>query len=135
MAFNSREHEWADVSLRLGGVDITGIRGIKFTEKIEREVLYAKGRNPYAIQSGNISYEGEITILQSAYDLLLEAGGGTILSLSLIGIVHFRSNGQTKMKTSTIENLTFSEGTKETKQGDKFMEITLPFIATNITTI
>ena len=41
--FNSREYEWADISVVMGGRPITGIRGIKYNIKKEKELLYAKG--------------------------------------------------------------------------------------------
>jgi len=131
--FNSREYEWADLTLVLGGKDITGFRGIKYTEKVEREVIYGKGRNPHAIQTGNKSYDGEITLLQSEYEALVKSGKGSILSLSLDAVVAYGNplNGDALI-TDRIEGIRFSEGSKEIKQGAKFMEVKLPFVALNI---
>jgi len=131
--FDSRQYEWADFSLILGGRDITGIRGIKYTRKIEREPLYAKGRNPHSIQSGNISVEGEMTMLQSEYEALVQAGNGSVLGLSLnaIGAYGNPSLGDPLIKDKII-GIRFTEESKEFKQGDKFMEITLPFVALKV---
>ncbi len=129
--FNSREYEWADVTLILGGRDITGVRGIKYSEKIEREAVYAKGRYPHSIQSGNVAYEGEITLLQSELEALIQAGGGTILSLSLDALVAY-GNPPDPIVKDRIIGLRFTESPKELKQGDKFQEITLPFIALKV---
>ncbi len=128
--FNSRQYEWADLSLVLGGRDLTGIRAVKYGEKIEREAVFAKGRIAHSIQSGNIMVEGEITVLQSEYEALVKAGKGSVLSLSLDGLFSYGnpSNGDA-MITDRVESIHFMEGTKELKQGDKFMEMTLPFIA------
>ena len=41
--FNSREYEWADVSVVAGGRMITGIRGVSYTSSQEKEALYGKG--------------------------------------------------------------------------------------------
>lgn len=133
MAFNSRQYEWADLTLILGGRDITGIRAVKYTEKIEREALYAKGRYPHSIQSGNIAYEGEIVLLQSDYEALVKAGKGSILSLSLDGLFAYGnpSNGDALI-TDRASGIRFTEASKDIKQGDKNMEITLPFICLNI---
>lgn len=133
MAFNSREYEWSDLTLMVGGRPMYGCRGIKYTEKIEREAIYGKGKTPVSIQSGNISYEGEFTMLQSDYDALEFSGGGSILSLSVDAIVSFGNpaNGDA-MKTDQIEGIRFTEGAKEYKQGDKFAEITVPWIALRI---
>ena len=133
MAFNSRQYQWADLTLILGGRDITGIRAVKYTEKIEREALYAKGRNPHSIQSGNIAYEGEITVLQSEYEALVIAGKGTILSLSLDGLFAYGNPARgDALITDRASGIRFTEATKDFKQGDKFQEISLPFICINI---
>jgi len=133
MAFNSRQYEWADLTLILGGKNITGIRGVKYTEKIEREAIYAKGRYAHSIQSGNISYEGEITLLQNEYEALVKAGKGSVLSLSLDGEFSYGDpNNGDAITTDRAVGIRFKEASKAIKQGDKFMEITLPFICTNI---
>lgn len=131
--FDSREYEWADVSLLLGGRDVTGIRGIKYSEKIEREAIYAKGRYPHAIQSGNVAYEGEITLLQSEYEALVKAGKGSVLNLTLSAVIAYGNplNGDA-MTIDLVEHIRFTEGAKEFKQGDKNMEVTLPFISLRV---
>ena len=58
--FNSREYEWADITVVLGGRDITGLRSIRYKESQEKEAVYGKGNRPQAIQKGNKSYEGSI---------------------------------------------------------------------------
>lgn len=133
MSFNSREYEWADITLVLGGRDLTRIRAVKYTEKTEKEALYAKGRNPVAIQTGNASYEGEIGLLQSEVAALEDAGNGSLMGLSLDAVVSYGnpSTGNA-MRTDRISGIQFTEAAKEMKQGDKFMEITLPFIALGI---
>ncbi|MBP4140020.1 hypothetical protein [Flavobacterium geliluteum] len=133
MAFNSREFEWADLTLIVGGRDVTGVRGVKYSEKIEREPIYAKGRKPKTIQSGNIAYEGEFMMLQSEYDALEISGGGTILSLSVDALVSFGNPLEGNyMKTDALDGIRFLEGVKEYKQGDKFADITVPFICLDI---
>lgn len=133
MAFNSRQYEWADLTLILGGRDITGIRAVKYSEKIEREPLYAKGRNPHSIQSGNIAYEGEIMLLQSEYEALVKAGKGSVLSLSVDGLFAYGNpaNGDV-LTTDRASGIRFTEAAKDIKQGDKFQEIALPFVCLNI---
>lgn len=131
--FNSRQYEWADLSLVLGGRDITGIRGVKYTEKAEKEPLFAKGRYAHSIQTGNISVEGEITMLQSEYEALVAAGNGSVLGLSLDGVFGY-GNPQAgeALITDRVVGISFTEAPKELKQGDKFMEVTLPFVALSV---
>lgn len=132
--FDSRQYEWPDVSLNIGGRDITGIRGVKYSEKIEREPLFAKGRYPHSIQSGNVTIEGEITLLQSELEALIKAGRGSIFNLK--GLTCTCSYGDladgATLLNDVITGLYFTESPKELKQGDKNMEITLPFLATRL---
>lgn len=131
--FNSREYEWADIALMMGGRDVTGIRGIKYSEKIEREAVYAKGRYPHSIQSGNVAYEGEVTLLQGEYEALVKAGKGSVLNLTLNAVVSYGnySEGDVMVK-DRIEHIRFTEAGKEFKQGDKNLEVTLPFVALRV---
>lgn len=134
MGFDSREYEWADITLILQGRDVTGIRGVKYTEKIEREPLYAKGRMPQGIQSGNISFEGEFTFLQSEFHALQVAAGGSILRLKGLqaNVSYGNPSNLDIVKTDALESIYFNESSMELKQGDKFMEVKLPFICLNI---
>lgn len=131
--FNSRQYEWADLTLVLGGRDLTGIRGIKYTEKAEKEPLFAKGRHAHSIQAGNVTVEGEITVLQSELLALERAGNGSILGLNLDAIAAYGNPSLgDAMVTDRIVGISFTEAPKELKQGDKNMEITLPFVALRI---
>jgi hypothetical protein len=133
MAFNSRDYEWNDLTLILAGGDQIAIRAVKFGEKIEREPVFAKGNQPYRIQSGNITYTGEITLLKSGYDALVVAGKGSVLSLSVDGLFVFGNpNNGDWMSTNRASGIRFTEAMTEVKQGDKFIEVTLPFICLNI---
>lgn len=129
--FNSRDYEWADITLMLGGRDMTGIRGIKFGEKAEREPYYGKGRHAQSIQTGNIAVDGELVLKQSDVLVLKKsAKNGSLLSLSLDAIVNFGDPAEgNAMETYLITGIRFLEDNKDIKQGDKFMEITIPFIA------
>lgn len=134
MPFNSREYEWSDLSVAIGNRDITGIRGINYKEAIEAEPLYAKGRLPHSIQTGNISFDGEITLTQSEYEALVVAGNGSILNLrNLTAVISYGnpSNGDTVI-TDIMTGIQITEAAKSLSQNDKFMEITLPFVATGL---
>lgn len=133
MAFNSREYEWADITIIVGGRDITGIRGVKYTRKIEREAVYAKGRRPRAIQSGNESFEGEFVMLKSSWDAVQDAAGGDAFSLSVDAEVGYGNPAEgNALRADRIEGIRFTEDTIDFKQGDKFAEITVPWIALGV---
>ena len=133
MSFDSRQYQWSDLTLALGGRIVTGFRGLKYSTKQEKELLFGKGNKPRSIQRGNISPEGEITILQSELETLRLAGGGSILNLHLDATAVYGdpANGDTII-TDKLLGIEFTEDPKELKQGDKNMEITLPFICLDI---
>lgn len=126
---NTREFEWADISLVVAGRDIKGFRGVKYSEKQEKEAVHAKGNRPHCIQSGNITYEGELTLTQSEYETLRLAMGGSILSGSLSMVVAYGNPSKGDMMvTDALSGCEFTEDSTEWKQGDKFQEKSLPFV-------
>lgn len=127
--FDSRQYEWADITVFAGNRDITGIRAIKYTTKQEKELLHAKGNKPMSIQKGNITNEGELGLLQSELEALEVAGGGSILSLELTVVICYGNPSKGDMiKTDVLVGVQFTEDPREMKQGDKFMDVALPFI-------
>ncbi len=131
--FDSRQYEFADITLETGGRVATGCRGVKYTSKQEKELVYAKGNEPQHIQKGNISYEGEFTLLQSELETLRALGKGSILGLRLDAVIVYGnpSNGDVVI-IDKIRGLEFTEDAKEMKQGDMFMEVSLPWICLRI---
>ena len=128
--FDTREYEWSDITLIVSGRDVKGFRGVKYAEKQEKEALYAKGNKPHSIQRGNISYEGELTMTQSEYELLRMAMGGSILNGRVLQITVAYGNPSKGdlMITDTLLHVEFTEDSTEWKQGDKFQEKSLPII-------
>lgn len=126
---NTREFEWSDITLVVAGRNVQGFRGVKYSEKQGKELLHAKGNKPHSIQHGNISYEGELTLLQSEYETLRLAMGGSILSGSVSMVVAYGNPTRGDlMVTDLLSGCEFTEDVTEWKQGDKFQEKTIPFI-------
>lgn len=112
-----------------GSRDITGLRSIKYTAKQEKEPVYGKGNKPLSIQKGNKAYEGEIGLLQSELEALELASGGSILDLELTVVISYGNPTKGDMiKTDSLIGCQFTEDPREMKQGDKFMDATLPFV-------
>lgn len=131
--FNSREYEWSDIAVVLAGRLVTGLRGVKYSQKQEKELIYGKGNKPMAIQHGNVDYSGEVTIIQSEYEALKKACGGNVLQASFDLVVAYGdpSKGVANI-TDTLLNCEITEDNTEWTQGDKFQEKTLPIIFLDI---
>lgn len=135
MAYNidGREYEWADLTLIAGGKDMVEFRGITWKKKIEREHLHAKGRDAFSIQSGNVTADGELTVLKSGYDKIAKAGGGSILGLNIDMMLAYGNPSKgDAMTTKRFVGVRFTEEGEDWKQGDKFAEIKMPYLALDI---
>ena len=133
MIFNSKEYEWADLSVVIAGRNVSGIRSVRYKASQEKELLYAKGNKPHGIQRGNISYEGSVGLLQSEVLALQEAAGGNLLDARMDIIVTYGnpSKGEPS-RTDLPRGGECTELSAELKQGDKQMEIELPFLMIDV---
>ena len=126
---NGREYGWEDITAYAGGRDVIGFRSIKYTTKKEKEALYGKGNKALAIQSGNISNDGEIGLTQSEVEALELAAGGSLLDIQLDIVVAY--GDPEKGDAPTIHKLIgvqFTEDPREANQGDKFQDLKVPFV-------
>jgi len=131
--FNSKEYEWADVTVVMAGRDVTGIRGVSYTSAQEKEALYAKGNKPHGIQRGNKSYEGSIRLLQSEYEALNAAAGGDALDVNFNIIVSYGNPSKGDViHTDLLAGVEITSKPKSLNQNDKFMEIELPLIMLDV---
>lgn len=131
--FNSREYEWADVSVVAAGRMITGIRGVSYTSSQEKEALYGKGNKPHSIQRGNKAFSGAIRLLQSELEALELAAGGDALDISFNIVVAYGNplKGDV-ITTDLLVGCEITEIPKGLNQNDKFMEIELPLVMLDV---
>jgi hypothetical protein len=135
---NGREYEWADISLVVGGVPIVGFRAVSYKREREKEAMYAKGRKAHSIQAGNEAITGSITFTQSQLEALELATGGNVLTAKVDIVVSYgaeadaTSVSSTGISTDVITGAEFTEYEKGMSQGDKFMEVAMPFLALDI---
>lgn len=132
--FSSYEYDWADVEIHLAGRKVIAAKGVKYKISQEKEEIYGAGFEPLAIGHGNKKYEGELTLLQSEIEALQEAvGAGSLLDIRNLDIVvSYAPKDSGPIKTDIIKGVEFTEIEKGMQQGDKFMEVSLPFIALGI---
>ena len=133
--FNSKEYAWVDVQVQMNGRKVIGLRGVKYKISQEKEVIYGAGSEPLTIGRGNKSYEGEFTVLQSELEALTRSAGtgADIVDIPPFDIVvSYAPNDGGAIVTDVIRYAEFTENEKSMSQGDKNMEITLPFIALKI---
>ena len=128
--FDTREYEWNDTTILIGNRILTAVRGVKYSTKQDKEAIYGKGNQPYAIQKGNKSYDGELTLNMSELIVVQsESKTGSILDLQVDVTVCYGNPSQGDvMHTDKLMGVQFTEEPQEMKQGDTHSEHALPFI-------
>ncbi len=133
--FNSKEYAWIDVTLVMLGTPVTGLRGIEYKMKRQKEALFATGKKARGIQLGKKEYEGTITVLQSELIAMQTAakakGYDDVTDLEFDAIVSYVPESGV-VQTDKIVNLSITEAPYGMKEGDLFQEIALPFIACDV---
>lgn len=135
MAFNSKQYAFTDISVIILGREIQGIRGVKYSVKTDKEVLHGRGRKAFSIQQGAETIEGELTLLQSEVEALRAAIKTVNPTYKLtdvaFDIVVTYGNGTTAV-TDIIQGAEFTEYEKGLAATDKYMEVSLPFLALDV---
>lgn len=139
MGFDTREFEFADISVQMLGRKLTGLRGLTYKKSQEKEPVYGAGNEARGIQRGNKKYDGSLMLLKSDFDLLnaaaVAAGYEDIVDVPgyLIDInVVYQKPGTATLSIARITGVEFTEYEDGLKQGEKFKEVTLPFLALKI---
>lgn len=132
---NSREYEWNDISLNIGGRNIIGFRGISCNDEQEQEVLYAKGNHGHSVQRGNVAISGTVTLLQSEVMALRATNGGSLKNIRNATIVWTYGNPSEgiPVRTKTITGVSISADNESWSQNDKYQEIEIPYVALKVT--
>lgn len=135
MAVNGKQYAFQDIRVILLGREIEGLRGIKYKIERSKEALHGRGRKTLSIQAGEETVTGELTLLQSELTAMVEAVKASNPSLKItdvaFDIVVTYGEG-TEATTDTIVSAEFTDYEKSLQSGDKYMEITMPFLAVDV---
>ena len=136
--FDSKECEWADMTVIFAGATLTKIRGLKYKAAKDKQLLHAAGDEPISIQSGNRTYEGQIKVLKSALDDMnraaIAAGGSDVLDMQFDIVVTYKAQGARQLQIDTLQGVEIKDFEKGWDQGAKNMDVTLPVIFMKLTT-
>lgn len=140
--FDSNEFEFADVKVSILGIELTGLRGLKYKKLQEKEPVYGAGNEPKRIQRGNKRYEGTLRLLKSDFDTMTRAAvaagyedlvdvPGSATNLTCV----YKKDKVAGLMTTTCLSVDFTEFEDGLNQNDKFAEISLPFLCLKIKNI
>jgi hypothetical protein len=135
LVYNGQEVVWLDMSVRVFGNKIIGLRGLKYSMETEKEALYGAGNNVLGIQTGNIKLSGTLKLLKNDFDALNDAavnGGFTDITnvpyQAITITVNYKLAYGRPMRSDTLSGVSFSKFEKGMEQNAKNMEIELPFL-------
>jgi hypothetical protein len=135
MSFDSRQYEFADIKVSILGKRLTTFRGLTTKVSQEKELVYGEGNRPISVQRGNKKFEGTLMCLKSdlddmnaiaraaGYDSLLDVPG-RLIDIDTV----YEKELDIAFSSKSCINVEFTEIEDGMKQGDKFKEISLPFV-------
>lgn len=127
------EYSWEDYRVIMGGRFVTGIRGFRYKLSQDKEPIYAEGNKPHSMGRGNKHYECELSCLQSELEAIIMSAGGDPTEVPPFTVLHqYVKKGGGPVITDAILDVEFKELEKNMKQGDMFMEVTLPCVCMDI---
>jgi hypothetical protein len=138
----SSECAWQHGELKILGRIVRGLRGFEFKKAVEKEHLYASGSDPIDIQAGNKAITGNIVILGFELDQLNMAanlaGYQDITEVpheAIVATLSFKKSIVDRKTTVAIRGIAFTEYTQAMQQNAKMREVTLPFLAMDMSSI
>lgn len=142
MSFSTKtaQFAWKNIKLLVDGRLITELTDIEYSPEKVLEDIHGAGEDPQFIGEGNKTYNGNMEMLQSGYEALVEEakkrGGNDVTDLEVTAVVAYipKEIGQAALKTiiDRVVGIKFSKGGKKFSQGNTHTKVQLPFKALRI---
>lgn len=131
---NGVEPGFASINLNLLGATVTGITGIKYELKQEKENEYGLGELPVSRSYGVKEPSGSITLLGSSVQALRQAvSNGDLTDLPPFDIpVIWTPKNSTQVHVHILKMCEFTTDSVDIKTKDKKYEVELPLVIGDI---
>lgn len=135
--FDSKECEWVDMTVLIGGVSSGKLEGIRYKASKAKTALHGSGDQPLSIQGGNRTYDGSLKVLVGALRSMnaaaIVAGGQDLLDVAVDIVVTYKATLDRPLEVDTCVGVEFTEFEIGWDQGADHMEVTLPFMFLRLT--
>ena len=124
---------WADIVVLVGGVPVTGITGVEYSDEQEIVNKYGAGRYPVGRSKGRITPSAKMTLYhEEVVALQSQSVNGRLQDLPPIEIQvsHLPEDGM--VVTDKIRNCHIPSNTRKWKEGDTGQEVELPLVPSHI---
>jgi hypothetical protein len=130
---NGVNYSWANISLVLFGVVVTGILKISYKRKQKKENNYGHGVEPISRGYGNKEYEGSIEIYQDEWKRIIAASPNRDpFDIAPFDIQVVYGGSRVAADKDVLRAVEFMEDDFSGSQGDSKLVVTLPLIIGSI---
>lgn len=127
---NGKAYDWGDVDLKIPGL-VVEAQEISYDDELEKELVYGKGNAPRGYGTGNYKPSGKITFLRDDFEEILKhckSNNIPFYSLTFPKIVVSYAQGDGKISTDVLNNVSFTKRSMKAAQGDKSFKVDLDLI-------
>ena len=130
---NGDEYAWEDLQAAFNGRLLEGLQEIEYTKDKDIKEVRGRGADPHTLARGNNSYSGKFTVLQSELEGMQRGlpRGKDVTDVRGEITVAYAPEGGIRT-TDQIKHVRITKIGKAFKNGDGFMVVELPFMATKI---
>lgn len=131
---NGNVYEWADITVLVGGAPVTGIRGVKYSDKQEVVNVYGAGRYPVGRGRGRVTCEASLRLLlDEARALAASSATGRLQDLGVFDVqVSYIPAASGRIVHDVVRDCQFSEVEVDWSEGDTSREVDLPLVCSRI---
>ena len=124
---------WADIVVLVGGVPVTGITGVEYSDEQEIVNKYGAGRYPVGRSKGRITPSAKMTLYhEEVVALQSQSVNGRLQDLPPIEIQVSYLPEDGVVVTDKIRNCHIPSNTRKWKEGDTGQEVELPLVPSHI---
>lgn len=124
---------WADVVVLIGGVPVTGIIGVEYSDQQEIVNKYGAGRYPVGRAKGRITPGGKLILYQEDVQALsAQSPTGRLQDLPPFDVIVQYIPDSGILVTDKIRNCHISDNARKWKEGDTGQEVELPLVPSHI---
>ncbi|MCR5697859.1 MAG: hypothetical protein K6G73_12875 [Marinilabiliaceae bacterium] len=131
---NGNVYTWADITVLIGGVPITGITGVKYADEQEVENVYGAGRYPVGRAKGKITCTASLKLLiDEVRGLASKSPTGRLQDLGVFDVqVSYLPEESGKIVHDVIHDCQFSKTEVDWSEGDKSKDVDLELVVSRI---
>ena len=130
---NGTNYSWANVTLILFGVPVTGVTEISYSAKQKKENNYGAGVEPVSRGYGNKEYEGSISLYADVWKKIIAASPDRDpLQIAPFDIQVTYGGSRVTADKDVLRAVEFAENPFDGKSGDTKLMVKIPLIIASI---